>query len=89
MSVSDILNWACTAPAWMEDAACTIDPELWFSLNPFEIDEAKKICRHCPVRKQCLTFAVDNDERFGVWGGETSYQRAARRNRSKRGNDAA
>lgn len=90
MSVADILNWANTIPAWMENAHCTgSDADLWFSSNPYEIEQAKKVCRHCPVRAQCLKFALDSDERNGVWGGESSYQRAVRRNRAKRGNDAA
>jgi WhiB family redox-sensing transcriptional regulator len=31
-------------------------------------------CRHCPVRTDCLQWALDHDE-HGVWGGMTERQR--------------
>ena len=89
MSLADILNWANTIPAWMENAACTSsDPDLWFSSNPFEIETAKKSCRSCPVRDKCLEFALENNERYGVWGALSASERASLLNR-KRGGDAA
>ena len=36
---------------------------------------ALAICAGCSVRKECLQHALDNDERFGVWGGTTERQR--------------
>lgn len=29
----------------------------------------KKICIDCPVRQQCLEYAIKNHERHGIWGG--------------------
>ncbi len=37
--------------------------------------EAKRICGMCPIRTACLEYALDNDERFGVWGGLSEKER--------------
>ena len=31
--------------------------------------EAKALCRQCPIQRECLTYALENHEMFGVWGG--------------------
>ena len=36
---------------------------------------AKKICRRCPVTTQCLTWAVEHREPYGIWGGLTERER--------------
>ena len=36
---------------------------------------AKQICADCSVQPQCLKYARDNGELFGVWGGETELER--------------
>jgi WhiB family redox-sensing transcriptional regulator len=36
---------------------------------------AKAVCAGCPVRIQCLDYAVASGERYGVWGGLTSDER--------------
>ena len=33
------------------------------------IASAMRVCNECPVKAQCLNFALKNQERFGVWGG--------------------
>lgn len=48
----------------------TEDPDLWFSENPAELDQAKAFCADCPLRAQCLAGALDRHEPWGVWGGE-------------------
>src|ERR1700739_4327880 len=42
-----------------------------------QLDEAKRICLSCPVRRQCLTWAVDHDISSGIWGGATPDERWA------------
>lgn len=39
------------------------------------IARAVAICRGCSVREECLDFALQSDERFGIWGGMTGKQR--------------
>jgi WhiB family redox-sensing transcriptional regulator len=36
---------------------------------------AKKVCRRCPVRAECLAYAVEVKVELGVWGGMTPTQR--------------
>jgi WhiB family redox-sensing transcriptional regulator len=52
-----------------------IDPDLWFPEKGGSTREAKKTCVGCPVRTECLAFALDNDERFGIWGGMSERER--------------
>lgn len=37
--------------------------------------EAKVICHTCPVRRECLRFALDYDIEYGVYGGLTEKER--------------
>ena len=53
---------------WAVFAACReADPDAFFD----ETNEAgaKGICAGCPVRLECLEYALDTREPFGVWGG--------------------
>ena len=36
---------------------------------------AKRVCAGCPVRTQCLDYAIAASERHGVWGGLTELER--------------
>lgn len=36
---------------------------------------AKLICAACPLQEACLQAALDRGERYGIWGGLTSYER--------------
>jgi WhiB family redox-sensing transcriptional regulator len=45
---------------------------------------AKKICGECKVQSECLEYAVERKERFGIWGGKSERERRAiRRERRK------
>ena len=37
--------------------------------------EAKRICATCPVQTECLAYAVDNREDYGVWAGTGQRER--------------
>ncbi|MCA1571972.1 MAG: WhiB family transcriptional regulator [Chloroflexi bacterium] len=43
---------------------------------------AKAVCAGCPVREECLEFALVNVEQHGIWGGTT--EQARRKLRSER-----
>ena len=63
-------------PKWTRDAVCaSVDPALWFPEMGGTAREAKKICATCPVRVQCLEFALERPERFGIFGGMTERER--------------
>jgi hypothetical protein len=62
--------------SWEVDAVCaTADPESWFPDRGGSSASAKKICASCPVRRPCLMYSLDADERFGVWGGYSERER--------------
>ena len=46
------------------------DPELWFAERTAEVEQAKALCRECPLRAGCLEGALERQEPWGVWGGE-------------------
>ena len=69
---------------WTVDAACAdADPAVFFIDHGRPAAPAKAICAGCPVRVECLDFALASRERFGVWGGMTEKERRgeARRRR--------
>lgn len=62
---------------WPSLAACRDgDPDALF-VQGAEQNVAKRICRGCPVRYECLADALDNRIEFGVWGGMTERERRA------------
>ena len=36
---------------------------------------AKFLCAQCDVRDECLEFALEIRERYGIWGGKTETER--------------
>lgn len=62
--------------SWRQRAACRgVDPDVFYPPSDEEAEEAKSICRVCPVREACLEYALANRERDGVWGGATERER--------------
>lgn len=61
---------------WQDNAECsTVDPELWFPEKGGSPSVAKFICADCPVRTQCLEYAVENSINYGIWGGLSVKER--------------
>ena len=46
------------------------DPELWFAEQTARVEQAKALCRECPIMAGCLAGALEREEPWGVWGGE-------------------
>ena len=72
-------SWGFSQPdrePWMADGICSsTDPEAFFPEKGASTRDAKRICFGCPVSTDCLQYAMDHDERFGVWGGFSERER--------------
>lgn len=77
MSISKLAE-ALRNNTWVKDAACRdVDPDIFFVY----IEAGKAFCNGggnsapCPVRDECLEYAVTANERYGVWGGLDEMER--------------
>ena len=67
---------------WRADAACReADVNVFFPTTDEEAGPAKAICAACPVRTECLEFALATRQEDGVWGGLTEIERRRLRRR--------
>ena len=69
-----------TEPAgqWAKQGICIADPEAMYpGTLAAEIGRAKAVCRRCPVMEQCLQWALETREPWGVWGGTSEADRRA------------
>ncbi len=65
---------------WMESALCAqTDPEAFFPDKGGSTRNAKNVCASCEVRAQCLAYALEHGERYGIWGGLSERERRALR----------
>jgi WhiB family redox-sensing transcriptional regulator len=73
-------------PEWMDDAAChDVHPDLFFPERGDSTREAKETCASCPVRVECLEYALDLGITHGIWGGKSERERRSlRRGRGRR-----
>ena len=66
----------------MVDALCRgARAELFFPDQP-TFWRALEVCQECDVQPECLSWALDRPEVFGVWGGTTPQERAQMRIRN-------
>lgn len=69
--------------AWQSQGNCVgVDPELFFlefnmrdSTKRKREEDAKAVCKSCPVIAKCLTHALTVPEDYGVWGGLSADER--------------
>ncbi|MER6198385.1 WhiB family transcriptional regulator [Streptomyces sp. NPDC001586] len=75
---------------WRHEAACRWeDPDLFFPVGSsgpalVQIEEAKAVCSRCPVRENCLQWALDGGQDFGVCGGMSEEERRVAKRRAAR-----
>lgn len=62
---------------WQIHALCTrTDPDIFYPEHGgIGTGAAKQTCILCPVRAECLQYALENNEQYGVWGGKSARQR--------------
>lgn len=75
---------------WIEQASClNHDPELFFPVGTtgpavVQAERAKTVCAGCPVRGECLRWALDTCQDAGVWGGLDEEERRVIRRQRRR-----
>ena len=75
---------------WVQQALCRDeDPELFFPIGStgpaaLQVEQAKAICFACPVRVDCLEWALATAQDAGVWGGVSEEERRALRRARRR-----
>lgn len=64
---------------WQKAGSCYgRGTQLWFpprGTPTAKIVEAKRICKTCPIKQQCLDYALWHGDRTGIWGGKTEKER--------------
>lgn len=70
-------------PDWHTEAACRgLNPDLFYGeFNRRLTADAKAVCATCPVRQECLDWAVTTVETHGIWGGMSPKERSGLRRR--------
>jgi WhiB family transcriptional regulator, redox-sensing transcriptional regulator len=62
--------------SWQDYANCRgADADLFFPERGASTRKAKSICGECQVRAECLDFAIEIGEKFGIWGGMSERER--------------
>ncbi|MFP5299420.1 MAG: WhiB family transcriptional regulator [Actinomycetota bacterium] len=71
---------------WRAFGSCaSFDPEIFFAVGAQEHRQAKSICGDCPVRSQCLAYAMEAPVDHGIWGGMTERERRRHRRLAQNG----
>jgi WhiB family transcriptional regulator, redox-sensing transcriptional regulator len=61
---------------WQDRALCAqTDPEAFFPEKGGSARAAKRVCWACEVRAECLEYALEHDELWGIWGGLSPKER--------------
>jgi WhiB family redox-sensing transcriptional regulator len=63
-------------PTWMLRARCrSLSPGEFFPSDGVGVDQARKVCAECPVKAECLDYALTYRIDHGVWGGCSERER--------------
>ncbi|SRR5690606_24839892 len=61
---------------WMARGNCADKPpSLFFPSDGVGVEVARRVCADCPVRTECLEYALANRIDHGVWGGTSERER--------------
>jgi WhiB family redox-sensing transcriptional regulator len=75
---------------WRSLASCRtgegVNPAWWYPDNSRGNGprRALEICAVCPVKKDCLEYALSAPERHGIWGGMLEHERRNEQRRRDR-----
>jgi WhiB family redox-sensing transcriptional regulator len=69
---------------WRARAACSGYPNTLFFPSSEVLDDApvaraKAVCSVCPVVEDCLEYALETNQRSGIWGGTSEQERKSLR----------
>ena len=80
MSITETMDIiAAGSGPWIRDALCGkpgYDPDLWFPECSLEALKAIRVCRNCPVRRECLSDALERGDTRGIRGGVSGNRRS-------------
>lgn len=71
-------------PDWMDEGRCRGMTDMFFTYSEATEEVCKQVCFGCPVRVNCMEYALLNDIQDGVWGGATEKERRRIRRERKR-----
>jgi len=80
MSITSLRPTTWNTEDWRELGSCrTLDTGMFFPVGQtgeaeVRIARAKKVCAACPVRNDCLEFAITTNQEYGVWGGHSEEE---------------
>lgn len=62
-----------------EEAPDIFYPEDFPSLQLRQLATAtaKRLCNECPIKRDCLEYALETNQRYGIWAGTTSADRTS------------
>lgn len=66
-AVHDRPDLACRAP--------DVDPEIFYPGSHQSPAPAQDVCDRCPAKDECLQWALDTDQKFGIFGGVIAEDR--------------
>ena len=72
------------AEDWREHASCAGYPNALFfpDIDDSDVEQvvrAKAVCAVCPVTEDCLEYALETNQRSGIWGGTSEKERKSLR----------
>lgn len=77
-TLTQLLN--INPPEWARRGVCAqTDPDMFYPHQGEHARAARQVCAGCPVRDECLDWALTHHERWGIWGGFTARERRGMR----------